>query len=142
MVNAKELIEGDVETNLQKLFPESPPDSPVSIVRIATSINNIKELKYCIFWLKNKGFDVCINITHANEIVKKDLISISNIVEKVDVIYFADSLGSIKTQHIKKIIKYGEKFFKGQGHIIPYFWMPKWSNTNDPSARTLEIYDN
>ena len=47
MVNAKELIEGDVQTNLQKLFPESPPDSPVSIVRIATSINNIKDLRIC-----------------------------------------------------------------------------------------------
>lgn len=26
--------------------------------------------------------------------------------------------------------------------IIPYYWMPKWSNANDSSARTLEIYKN
>jgi asparagine synthase (glutamine-hydrolysing) len=25
-------------------------------------------------------------------------------------------------------------------NIIPYYWMPKWSKTNDPSARTLSIY--
>ena len=24
--------------------------------------------------------------------------------------------------------------------VIPYKWMPKWGNTNDPSARTLDIY--
>jgi len=23
---------------------------------------------------------------------------------------------------------------------VPYFWMPKWSNTSDPSARTLSLY--
>jgi len=31
---------------------------------------------------------------------------------------------------------YGNKF----GNIIPGFWMPKWSNTTDPSARSLKIY--
>jgi asparagine synthase (glutamine-hydrolysing) len=25
-------------------------------------------------------------------------------------------------------------------HVIPYFWMPKYVNATDPSARTLEIY--
>jgi len=25
-------------------------------------------------------------------------------------------------------------------HILPYFWMPKYIKTNDPSARTLSIY--
>ncbi len=33
---------------------------------------------------------------------------------------------------------YGNKFNK----IIPNFWMPKWSNSNDPSARCLEVYNN
>ena len=30
-----------------------------------------------------------------------------------------------------------EEKFPGREKIIPYFWMPKWSNTTDPSARTL-----
>tara|TARA_E500000178_G_scaffold356408_1_gene434050 strand:+ start:719 stop:2290 length:1572 start_codon:yes stop_codon:yes gene_type:complete len=30
-----------------------------------------------------------------------------------------------------------EQKFPGREKIIPYFWMPKWSNTKDPSARTL-----
>lgn len=25
-------------------------------------------------------------------------------------------------------------------HILPYFWMPKYINASDPSARTLEVY--
>lgn len=26
--------------------------------------------------------------------------------------------------------------------IVPYYWMPRYTNSNDPSARTLEIYEN
>ena len=33
---------------------------------------------------------------------------------------------------------YSNKF----GNIIPSFWVPKWSNTTDPSARSLKIYSN
>jgi asparagine synthase (glutamine-hydrolysing) len=31
-------------------------------------------------------------------------------------------------------------YFKNCEHILPYYWMPKYSNTNDPSARTLDVY--
>ena len=27
------------------------------------------------------------------------------------------------------------------GYLIAYFWMPKFINANDSSARTLEIYN-
>ena len=31
-----------------------------------------------------------------------------------------------------------EKEYPGQAHLIPYFWMPRFSETDDPSARTLK----
>lgn len=34
-----------------------------------------------------------------------------------------------------------EKYYNGQGHVIPYFWMPKYIEAEDPSARTLSIYN-
>ena len=34
-----------------------------------------------------------------------------------------------------------ESSFKHCKHILPYFWMPKYTNATDPSARTLEIYE-
>ena len=35
-----------------------------------------------------------------------------------------------------------EKHYSGMGKLIPYFWMPKYAeNITDPSARTLEIYN-
>jgi asparagine synthase (glutamine-hydrolysing) len=34
-----------------------------------------------------------------------------------------------------------ERHFPNKMHILPHYWMPKYTNTNDPSARTLEHYD-
>jgi asparagine synthase (glutamine-hydrolysing) len=31
-------------------------------------------------------------------------------------------------------------FFPNCGHILPYLWMPKYTDATDPSARTLDIY--
>ena len=31
-----------------------------------------------------------------------------------------------------------ENEYPNTSHIVPYFWMPKWSKTSDPSARTLQ----
>jgi len=33
-----------------------------------------------------------------------------------------------------------EEFFPKCSHLIPYMWMPKWVETDDPSARTLTHY--
>jgi asparagine synthase (glutamine-hydrolysing) len=33
-----------------------------------------------------------------------------------------------------------ETFYSGNGNVIPYFWMPKFVNANDASARTLDLY--
>jgi asparagine synthase (glutamine-hydrolysing) len=34
-----------------------------------------------------------------------------------------------------------DKAFPNCTHILPYFWMPKYTNAKDPSARTLEVYN-
>jgi len=34
-----------------------------------------------------------------------------------------------------------EQHYKGQGKSIPHFWMPRYVNANDSSARTLELYN-
>lgn len=45
--------------------------------------------------------------------------------------------------HTKEALYYREifeKYYKNQGHIVKEYWLPKWFNTTDPSARTLQIY--
>ena len=33
-----------------------------------------------------------------------------------------------------------ERYFGHHDYLIPHFWMPRWVNTNDPSARELDEY--
>ena len=44
---------------------------------------------------------------------------------------------SLKTKEQKYYFDIFNNLYPSQKHIIPYYWMPKWSKTNDPSARTL-----
>ena len=34
-----------------------------------------------------------------------------------------------------------ESHYQGLGTIIPYFWMPRYNDANDASARTLAVYN-
>lgn len=34
-----------------------------------------------------------------------------------------------------------EKNYPDLSYILPYFWMPKYTNATDPSARTLDVYN-
>lgn len=44
----------------------------------------------------------------------------------------------IEKAYYKKIY---ESYYPGTLNIIPYYWMPRFSNTEDPSARTTEFYE-
>lgn len=37
-------------------------------------------------------------------------------------------------------LKIFNNYYKNCQNIVPYYWMPKYSNTDDPSARTLDLY--
>ena len=43
----------------------------------------------------------------------------------------------LEKQYYKSIF---DKEFPNCEHILPYFWMPKYTNASDPSARTLNFY--
>ena len=47
---------------------------------------------------------------------------------------------SIETEkyYYKKIFS---SFYPNCNHILPYFWMPKYTDATDPSARTLDLYN-
>jgi hypothetical protein len=35
-----------------------------------------------------------------------------------------------------------DDYFPFCDNIVPYFWMPHYTNASDPSARTLDLYKN
>ena len=51
---------------------------------------------------------------------------------------WAKTHNSSESEMYKKIFN---SLFPDHSHILPHYWMPKWSGeTNDPSATTLNIY--
>jgi asparagine synthase (glutamine-hydrolysing) len=45
------------------------------------------------------------------------------------------------TDEKKYYRKLFEGFYPGKGHLVPYFWMPRYVNATDASARTLKTYE-
>ena len=117
--------------------------------------------KRCEKYLLRKAFE---NDYLPNEVLwrKKEAFSdgISNndnswykiIQDKCENLYTNDKLEDLEKKYkfncpiSKESLYYREKFNNFYStnfdNIIPYFWMPKWSNANDPSARTLNVYNN
>lgn len=107
MVNASDLINykyGIIKA-LEKLFPK-PNLTKIKLVRIACHINEINEAIKSIRWLKQKKFIVGLNLMQISNYDKKMRNKISKLIskEKIDVVYLADSLGTLKEDDIKDII--------------------------------------
>jgi len=64
--------------------------------------------------------------------------------EKLNDIYIPNELYEINPPTTKEQKYYRhlfETYYPGCSHIIPYFWMPRFVNATDASARTLSIYN-
>jgi asparagine synthase (glutamine-hydrolysing) len=58
--------------------------------------------------------------------------------ENIAVKYRENPSIELEKRYYKEIF---DGFYPNCSHILPYFWMPKYTNATDPSARTLEIYN-
>jgi asparagine synthase (glutamine-hydrolysing) len=59
----------------------------------------------------------------------------SNTVEQM---YYSANIATEKMYYARIF----DGLYPNCSHIVPYFWMPKYTNATDPSARTLDIYQN
>jgi len=110
MVNGSDVLsQGNSESDIYKVLKElfkPKKQSPVSLVRIACHLH---EFEYClpaVIWLKDQGYKVGFNlmqINNANEAKIAELLKLAN-KYPIDVLYFADSMGSLNTQQITTIV--------------------------------------
>ncbi|KAF3982742.1 MAG: aldolase [Methylococcales symbiont of Hymedesmia sp. n. MRB-2018] len=116
MINGAELmLPGDfsgkedqaayLEKTLEYLF-YSKEDSPVTLVRIAC---HVKEFSACLpaaTWLKKKGYLVGFNLMQVAECTSDELTDLASLASEypIDVLYFADSMGSLTPERTSKII--------------------------------------
>jgi asparagine synthase (glutamine-hydrolysing) len=95
-------------------------------------------LPYNILWRKKEAF---------SDGVSSKGKSLYEILQEFIAEYY-NNLQQGKKFEIRPSIYYEKKYYKSIfdkefpncQHILPYFWMPKYTNATDPSARTLDIY--
>jgi 4-hydroxy 2-oxovalerate aldolase len=113
MINASEIINkiDTPEFLIKKLFPKK---ERISFIRIACHHDEIFKIDKAIRWLKNKKYIIHLNIMQISEINTKLIKKICIYAKKnnIDVIYFADSFGSLKKVKLLKIIRKFKTYWK------------------------------
>lgn len=117
MINAGELVrhpEGVISA-LKKLFSPAA-DSPVSLVRIACHMPEIEPVMPGISWLKDAGYMAAINFMQIADRTEEEVNSIAKLVSNypLDVLYFADSMGSLNPDQTVGIIQTLRTHWKGE----------------------------
>jgi len=108
MVNASELIkyENGIEVAIDRLF-SSKSQSPVDIVRIATSIKNVSECHQIAERLHEHGYRVFLNLMQIDAIDQSELIEISSMISTwglIEVLYFSDSFGMMDPGLVGEVV--------------------------------------
>ncbi|MCA1060859.1 aldolase catalytic domain-containing protein [Rossellomorea aquimaris] len=116
MVNASELIkhEGGLEQALSELFSNAN-ESPVTLVRIACHVHEFEEALPAANWLKEEGYMVGFNLMQIADRTSEDIKRLAGLANDypLDVLYFADSMGSLNPEKTSIIIQTIREVWKG-----------------------------
>ena len=117
MINASELVNAEegFEKLLEKLFTDKAK-SPVSLVRIACHVHEFEEALLAVDWLKAKGYKIGFNLM---QIADKSDDIIEKLAKKasqypLDVLYFADSMGSLNPKQVQLIVEMIQNVYHGE----------------------------
>lgn len=113
------------------------------LIRGAVDVMDPGLLPQSVLWRKKEAFSDGVSSTEKSwyEIIQ----------DKLDSKYTDEEFEtlskkySVNTPTTKEQLYYRELFsshYPENDHIIPYYWMPKYCDATDSSARSLEIYNN
>ncbi|MFA5294500.1 MAG: aldolase catalytic domain-containing protein [Methanoregulaceae archaeon] len=107
MVNASELVRWPQGINdaLEKLF-SADNDSPVHLVRIACHYREFEQVLPAATWLKDHGYMVTTNLMQVADRSVEEIQTIAETASEfpVDVLYLADSMGSLIPDRVEEVI--------------------------------------
>ena len=106
MINASDFVAQKNMMDIAKKIFKPKKKSIVSLVRLACHYHEVKDVIPLINWLKKLNYKVGVNIMQIPELshfeIKNTVREIKK--SKADVLYFADSMGSLDSTKTKKII--------------------------------------
>ncbi|MDA3823452.1 MAG: aldolase catalytic domain-containing protein [Bacteroidales bacterium] len=107
MLNGSELIEHELglEFVLSQLFKDADK-SPVYLVRVACHVHQFEQCLPAATWLKDKGYLVGFNLMQVADCDDSEITKIANKANQypIDVLYFADSMGSMNPEQTSQIV--------------------------------------
>ncbi|MDA7447776.1 aldolase catalytic domain-containing protein [Candidatus Pelagibacter ubique] len=115
MINAKDIVSNKFsKPEIKKNFFEFPKKNKISFVRFACHLNEIIKIIPLINLLQKKGITTAINLMQISEISDIEIEKITRLVakSKLDVFYFADSLGNLEPRNIIHISNLIKKYWK------------------------------
>lgn len=107
MVNGADLLgDAGMEAALACLFPETTETSPVRFVRFACHFAEFRRVLPAVAWLHDRGYRVGFNLMQASDRTKDDVQALAREAGKwpIEVLYFADSLGSMTPAEAARIV--------------------------------------
>ena len=118
MIDAKTILseERPQEESIDLLFDEAEEEK-ICFVRVAAHFKEVKKCLPMLSRLKQKGYTVGLNIMHVSLRSKDEIAKLSKILSNwdfIDVLYFADSLGSMVKTDIEMTYESISKHWKGE----------------------------
>lgn len=118
MVDAKTILsqEHSQEDSINSLFKDRC-DEQIGLVRIAAHFSEVSECFPMLMHLRQKGFLVGLNIMQASLRDSEELAAKAEMINEfgcVDVLYFADSLGSMAEQDVRRVYQAIRSGWRGE----------------------------
>ncbi len=95
------------EKTMKKLFPKNSDHTNVSIIRFACHFKDLELGFNAGIWAKERGYKVGINLMQISDRTNKEIDQFTALANKypVDVLYVADSTGSLKPDDVINIVR-------------------------------------
>lgn len=107
MINGSDLCTDiGFEAVLERLFPSAAHDSPVELVRVACHFHELPIALPAAGWLSRIGYRVGFNLMQIADCSHSQLVDITAMANDwpIDVLYFADSMGSMTPDDTARIV--------------------------------------
>lgn len=115
MVNGSELVNPETQqATLESLFCKKE-DSFVSLVRIACHVHEFKACLSAASWLKEQGYLIGFNLMQIADKNLSEVVELAKLANDfpIDVLYFADSMGSLSPEQVTDFTKAFQQGFSG-----------------------------
>lgn len=107
MVNGADLCTSvGCQPALERLFPVAAADTPVDLVRFACHFHELPKVLPAAGWLADRGYRVGLNLMQIADRTQSDVAEFTRLALDwpIEVLYFADSMGSMAPDDISRLI--------------------------------------